>query len=53
MGIDIKNENNIDCSLFRLQKKQALIVVADLDIPGINENICKNPIFKQDLYDRL
>lgn len=50
IGIDIKNENNIALFLLKPDNKPPLIVVADLETPGIRENICKKPIFKESLY---
>ena len=49
IGMDIKNENNIALFLLKPDNKPPLIVVADLEIPGIKENICKKPIFIQSL----
>lgn len=46
MGIEIKKEKSTEIFLDNLQNKPADIVEADLEIPGIKDKLCINPILK-------
>ena len=44
MGTDKKNENLAAVSRSRTKKSPIVIVIPEGDVPGINANICENPI---------
>ena len=44
MGTDIKNENLTAVSRSNPNKRPVVIVMPERDVPGINANICENPI---------
>jgi len=44
IGIDIRNEKRAASSLEYPKAKADVMVIPDLDVPGISANACDNPI---------